>query len=275
MPSACSRVFADWKVDAFVSRPVEDDPGVFDDWKNRTRSLWGVYATHPLRDGRASISTTWGPNRDAEFAQGTADEMRHSLGARLFGESARLGLQLRGRLPVRNRSAAAMIVAWTFASDTGFTLRRRAAHAAVGLKADAISGDGDPDDDELGTFNPLFPRGAYFSEAALVWPANLVDVDPTLELQLTDRLPAHGVGRLLALQQRRRPLHQRRKRGAAAGRQIPVSSATSRASRSRGRWTATRRLNLAYTHFFAGDFIRESGPDSDVDFVGVWLLYRF
>jgi hypothetical protein len=34
-------------------------------------------------------------------------------------------------------------------------------------------------------------------------------------------------------------------------------------------------LNLAYTYFFAGDFIRESGPDADVDFVAVWLIYRF
>jgi hypothetical protein len=35
-------------------------------------------------------------------------------------------------------------------------------------------------DDELNTFNPLFPRGAYFGLAALIGPANLVDVHPAL-----------------------------------------------------------------------------------------------
>ena len=34
-------------------------------------------------------------------------------------------------------------------------------------------------------------------------------------------------------------------------------------------------FNVTYAHFFAGDFIKESGPGADVDFVAVWLQYRF
>jgi len=34
-------------------------------------------------------------------------------------------------------------------------------------------------------------------------------------------------------------------------------------------------FNAVYSHFFAGDFIKSSGPAADVDFVAVWLQYRF
>ena len=34
-------------------------------------------------------------------------------------------------------------------------------------------------------------------------------------------------------------------------------------------------FNVTYSHFFAGDFVKESGPGADVDFVAVWLQYRF
>ena len=40
----------------------------------------------------------------------------------------------------------------------------------------------------MGTFNPLFPRGAYFNEAALIGPQNLLDVQPGLDLVLTPAL---------------------------------------------------------------------------------------
>jgi len=42
-------------------------------------------------------------------------------------------------------------------------------------------------------------------------------------------------------------------------------------------WRPERHVtvDLSYGHFFAGEFIRESGPDTDVDFVAAWLIYRF
>ena len=53
------------------------------------------------------------------------------------------------------------------------------------MRADVISGDTNPGDNTLGTFNALFPRGAYFGEISLIGPANLFDVHPSLELHLT------------------------------------------------------------------------------------------
>jgi hypothetical protein len=42
-------------------------------------------------------------------------------------------------------------------------------------------------------------------------------------------------------------------------------------------WQIDRHTSFTavYSHFFAGDYIHESGPGADVDFVAVWLQYRF
>ena len=42
-------------------------------------------------------------------------------------------------------------------------------------------------------------------------------------------------------------------------------------------WRIDRHLTLTanYTHFFAGDFIRESGSGKDIDYVAAWVQYRF
>ena len=42
-------------------------------------------------------------------------------------------------------------------------------------------------------------------------------------------------------------------------------------------WRFQRHLSLRfdYGHFFAGDFIRESGPGRDVDYFSSWLTVRF
>ena len=43
-------------------------------------------------------------------------------------------------------------------------------------------GDRDANDANLQTLNPLFPRGNYFTEAALLGPQNFFDVHPCLQL---------------------------------------------------------------------------------------------
>jgi hypothetical protein len=57
-----------------------------------------------------------------------------------------------------------------------------------GLRADIASGDEAPANQDLQTFNPLFPKGAYFSEAGLIGPANFIDLNPCIDLHLANHL---------------------------------------------------------------------------------------
>src|SRR5207249_11301117 len=107
--------------------------------------------------------------QDARFARGTADERRHSLGTRLFGKRSALdwNFEFVGQF---GSFGDVDILAWTAASDTGWTFANLLAKPRAFLLADIACGD--HGGSNLGTFNPLFPRGAYFDEASLIGPQN-------------------------------------------------------------------------------------------------------
>ncbi|CAM5181430.1 alginate export family protein [Alishewanella longhuensis] len=74
------------------------------------------------------------------------------------------------------------IRAWTIASDTSYALKRYPL-SGIGVSANIASGDKDPNDNKLGTFNPLLPRGNYFSELAILGPRNFYNIQPYLTFQ--------------------------------------------------------------------------------------------
>jgi len=267
----------DWHIDAFYARPVEDDPGVFDDWGDDNVKFWGLYATHSLSCLKgASVDLYYlGLDRpDAAFVQGTADEQRHSLGARLFGKGGAWDYNFEG-VYQWGSFGSGDIQAWTIASDTGYTLNEMILSPRIGLRADVISGDANPSDNKLGTFNPLFPRGAYFGESSLIGPANLFDIHPTIDLHVTRDVKASADWDVLWRYSTGDGIYDNggnvlRTGGGGArfvGHQPGIGLEW-----AMGRHTT---LNVAYSHFFAGDFIRQSGPGADVDFLAVWLIYRF
>jgi hypothetical protein len=47
-----------------------------------------------------------------------------------------------------------------------------------------ISGDDNPGDADLQTFNALFPKGKYFGEIGLLGPYNLINLHPSLEIDM-------------------------------------------------------------------------------------------
>jgi hypothetical protein len=180
----------DTRVDVFVVRPVFPEDGLIDDRSSSERSFWGAYATFlPAVLGGAAMDAYYlGLRReDASFAQGQGRELRHSVGLRVFGESDGWDWNLEGVWQWGSFDAG-RIRAWTLSLDAGYTFSTVPFAPRVGLKSDAISGDRDPLDDTLGTFNPLFPKLPYFSEANLVTPANLLDIQPSVSLSLTQRL---------------------------------------------------------------------------------------
>lgn len=268
----------DWQVDGFVARPVEDDPGTLDDWDDDHSYFWGFYATHPLpliEGGMFDMYYLGLRRSDAEYVQGTGDELRHSVGARVFGGRAGWDYNTEGVFQF-GTFGQADIIAWTVASDTGYTFQDAPLRPRVGLRADIIGGDGDGRDGRLGTFNPLFPRGAYFGESSLIGPANLIDIHPALDLHLTDHLKLTADWDIFWRYSTNDGLYDsggnvlRTPNGSGAkfvGHQPSLGL----------EWELERHttLSAAYSHFFAGQFIRQSGPGKDVDFAAVWLTYRF
>ncbi|TQM08560.1 MULTISPECIES: alginate export family protein [Stenotrophomonas] len=174
-------------------RPLENRPGALDDRREHGAHLWGAYATTARGRGAGQWDLyLLDYRRDgARFAAGSGTERRQTLGARWFGQAGALDwnseLVAQGG-ELRTTAGTLAIHAWTLATDTGWRWTDLPLQPRLGLKADIASGDGNLHDGRLGTFNALFPKSAYFSEASLLAPANLMDVQPTLTLRLHDAL---------------------------------------------------------------------------------------
>jgi hypothetical protein len=154
-----------WRIDAFALRPRLDNFGFFDDYPNHQVEFWGVYGWRPLAHGVSLDAYYLGLNRaEAAYQRGTAPEQRQSLGARLWHPIAEKepAWDFDGEAVWQFGSfGSANIVAWTVASDTGYTVPTWRLKPRFSLKADISSGD-NPKTNTLGTFYPLFPMGNYF-----------------------------------------------------------------------------------------------------------------
>jgi hypothetical protein len=269
---------AEWKIDLFAVKPVETNPGVFDDAPDHSRSFWGIYAVHPvgfLARAFADIYYLGLDRKNAKFAQGTAREIRHSLGARLWRLDGGLDYNFEA-LFQWGTFGAGHIRAWTAASDTGYTVERAVWKPRLGLKADAASGDKNPNDPNLQAFNPLFPKGSYFGEESLLGPVNFMDLHPTLDLHVTKTVTLTPQALFFWRQSTNDGLYgpavnlifsgnASRERYVGANPELQLD------------WQINRHLGATtyYSHFFAGPFLQASGPGKDTDFFALWVAYKF
>ena len=113
-----------WRADAFGTRYVSTETGVFDDSSDTGRSVWGVYAVRSLaQDSTKGVDLYYlGYRRTAAtFDQGRGRELRHSWGARFWKTSTAIDYNFEAVLQT-GRFANAAIRAWGIASDTGYRI---------------------------------------------------------------------------------------------------------------------------------------------------------
>lgn len=181
---------ANWRIDGFVSRPVQTNAEVFNDASNSEVSFWGIYSVGAIPKLKILHIDLYylGLNRAAaQYEAGIMEETRHSVGIRYWGNKN--PLQYNFEFVYQwGGFGGGNIEAWTISSYTEYRLKSSPLSPGFGLKAEIIRGDQNANDNKLQTFNPLFPRGAYFGLAALIGPANLCDVHPSIELKLSERL---------------------------------------------------------------------------------------
>jgi hypothetical protein len=269
--------FGDWQADVWLAQPVEIDTGIFDDQRVSETTFWGSYVSGPVHfiPGLNADFYYLGISREnARYARGTADEVRHSLGTRLFGKRDALdwNFEFVGQFGTFGNTD---ILAWTAASETGWTFAHAPAKPRAFLRADIASGD--HGGSNLGTFNPLFPKGSYFNEASLIGPQNLIDLQPGVEFALTKTLKlttscdfvwreslddgVYGVALNLQVPP-----------GASRERYVGTFPAVSLA------WQAQRHLSFTvnYVAYLFGDFVKQSMPNQrNGSYVSAVATFRF
>lgn len=266
---------ADWRVDALAARPVQVDPGSFDNDPDRDQDLWGVYATGPIWRGNLDAYYLGYRNRQAAYVQGTATEVRHSVGARWWGQHEAWDWNWEA-LVQTGRFDDGDILAWTLATETGHTWQGASWQPRLALSVNVASGDRDPRDGDLQTFNPLFPRGNYFSEAAVLGPRNFFNVHSVVTIRPSARwsltADANLFWRLETGDGVYAPNGSVIRNGTETSARF-VGSAVSFSSE----WSLSARLAMTviFSHFEPGPLLRDTGPSLDLDFVETTLQYRF
>jgi hypothetical protein len=269
---------AGWKADLFAFRPVEIDPGTFDDSAIRTQKFMGVYATGMFAALAPFTSDLYYIRADRErarFNQGSGNELRHSAGARLAGRGGDWDFD--GEVTAQwGRFGAGSISAWALALECGHSFPDVALRPRIGMRFDAASGDRDPANADLQTFNSLFPRGGVVAEGFNMSPANVIHARPSLDLNYSPALRL-----LLAADAAWRTSGRDGVYGPGGNLIVPASQ--SHASyigydtEARAIWYLSRHstLDLAAAYFVAGRYLRDVGIVKDQVFVSLVFLYRF
>jgi hypothetical protein len=267
-----------WRVDAFGTRPVMANPGIFDDHEDYARTFWGAYAVRSVPSDKAGGMDLYYlryTNQNAKFNQGVGDEIRHTIGTRQWGNVGAADYNVEA-LYQWGRFGTGLIQAWSTALDVGYTAHELPGSPRAGLRSAITSGQRNPKSPNLQTLNPLFPKGSYFGDIGLIGPYNHIDAHPQIEWHLPYRVKLtadcdvfwresihdglYGVsGNLL------RPAGT--SRASYVGTQPSIEVA----------WQADRHISFLanYTRFFAGTFLRQSPPASNINYVMTQVAYKF
>jgi hypothetical protein len=255
-----------WTADAWTLRPVTAKPGAFDDRGDPTVRFSGVYASRRVEGLAGSVDGWWFAldRFGAKYGAAVGAERRRGLGARLVARPGAWDVEAEflwqygtfGRADLR---------AWGGGLDVGRTYAVRA-HPRLGLRLDGASGGRLDDPNRIGTFNPLFPKGAYFDESTLTTYANLLAVRPSVTVS-----PARGVTVQLAQAWRWR---ENRDDALYLIPFVAIPATAGRGGRYVGRfttldtqWRVNRWISLQalYLHVAAGSAVTQAGGH-DADF---------
>lgn len=259
-----------WRFISFYSHPVQDRPfGVFNDFSSGALTYGGVRAERKLTESsNVAVYYSHFSQHNAHYLSVSGDEQRQILDIHYTATVDNFDLDLEGMGQI-GHIANDHIEAWAFGSLAGYTFADVDCSPRIGIQVDAASGDTNPNDHSLGTFNPLFPNGYYVTLAGYTGYVNFIHIKPSLTLH-----PTKSLKLLLAA-----AAQWRETTADAVYTQpnIPVPNTAGQPGRYTGSygqlrldWAMTPSTSFAIeaVHFQIGDAIRRAGGHSS-DYVGI------
>lgn len=268
-----------WNVHGFATQFAPTQKYEFND-PDDDILFWGVYATAELPQCECISADLYylGLERDGMIAfNGTVgDETRHTIGGRIFGGlgDSHFDYDLEaacqfGEVGSGDVSAYMLAAQLGYAPDMWYDPRFFAG-------VDYASGDNEAGGD-VETFNQLFPLGhAYHGYMDFIGRQNAIDLNAGVNFKPFDKTTMHLSGHYFLRADTSDALYNAggsvvRAGGLSDEREIGAEiDLTVKYSID-----AHTTLEAGYGHFFAGDFINESGSDEDMDFVYTQFQYRF
>ncbi len=269
---------SDWQFDLFWSRPIPVNRDGFDDWNDKF-NFYGAYfaysgiARHGIDLFAFAVDDRGGRvNPNGRIG----DVERYTLGSRFYGKTG--GLDYEAMLAGQwGMWANDRIEAWASTLDGGYTFANAPWGPRVGAGFDWATGDRNPGDGSVETFDQMFPLGhAFLGYIDLVGRQNIRSANVNLTAwpiakKLQTYLAFHGFW----LHSPRDALYNaggqatRRDSGGNSGREVGYELDATLL------WNVSlhQAVLLGYSHLWAQDFIAGTGRSKDPHLF--YLQYRF
>jgi Alginate export len=261
-------------LDAFGFEEVEVDQGGFDDSANEKEKVWGINGNWTLKPTNLDLYYIGLERNEAEYQDSIGDENRHSFGVRVFGKRQAWDWNIEV-IYQTGAFADLDINAWTVASVTGYTFHSMAWKPHIALSANVASGDDDPNDKQLNTFNPLYPNLSYFEEAALLAPQNFFNINPSLSFEPHESVKLSFDWNFFWRLSQNDAVYVRGLKPLLPTLGVDGHFVT-HALTTNMDWEINRHLGLglSYSHFFAGEVIDHAGGN-DTDYIKAQVNFAF
>lgn len=264
--------------DLFLGRPVTTEPGFLDSRADSNELFWGLYTAHtapPIFRGEVDFYYLGLKKLESPFDQGIAYELRHSIGTRIYKSISMLSYDLEFQYQF-GKFGTGTINAYALVGDIGYKFPYLRYEPQLNLRVGIISGNLNPNDTHLQTFNPHYPQGAIFGQLAQIGPTNIIDIDPEILINLPYNLTIDFTVEMFWRYSLNDGVYN-------VPYNLLVPSGDSRARyigeqyTTEVHWqlTAPLSLHLFATYFNTGRFLQESNAENDILFIAPRLTYMF
>lgn len=277
---------AEWNISPFWTQfaPVQKY-----DFNSSKQSIqfFGIYATGKIPWTTFLGDLYWlGLGRDNAAFNGTAGrEDRQTLGGRISGKVGETGLdaEVEGAYQF-GEVGSGDVDAFMVASQLGYTLpvkKDLVGKPRLFVGFDYASGD-DSAGGDVNTFNQLFPLGhAYLGYIDVIGRQNVIDASAGISLKPLAMIKEDKLAMSLHFHYFWRATDKDALYNAGGGVVRPGGAGSSLDLGTEIdlvlKYPVSRHMAVmgGYSHFFAGDFIDQSGPDEDIDFVYLQAALTF
>jgi hypothetical protein len=269
-----------WRIDALAFKAVPPQPGVFDDSRDPSQTLWGVWAVKKNESG--SFIKQWDAyylgldRKQARFDQGAARDQRHTVGFVLHTERGPFSSFMEATLQF-GRFGEGDIRAWKYDQKLTYSFKSAPLRPVVSLLGAISSGDKNRVDPDLQTFHPLFPKGLYYGYIDDSGSLNAIVLHPQVVLRLSQNISLTLDHYSFWRQRTGDGLYLQPGTLLRSGRGTDARYVGSLQDFSL-QWQVNRhtRMEIIGTYYEVGPFLRQTPPPGrDLTYLSAKVSYRF
>jgi hypothetical protein len=264
--------FHNWKISGFWTQFVPVKKYEFNE-ADSDEPFAGIYATGMPATAGIGLDGYW-LYRERKFL----DEKRHTLGGRIFGSIGqnRIDYDIEAAYQLGD-SGDNDVHAFMIGSQVGYRFIETAFKPRAYLGFDFGSGDKDPNDNKVETFDQTYPLGhPYLGYMDFVGRQNIISPNIGITFNPLNKLTCEATGLFFWRAEEEDALYNAGGgvlRKGAPGTNLEVGQEIDILLKYA--YNIHTVILLGYSHFFPGKFIRQTGPDDSADFIYASVEFTF